>query len=268
MARPSSFIQIIRPWRQYSRSCWQKAPKRLQGLMFRLQRYSIQVVYHKGSSLVLADTLSRAPLNIANDASPTNFDLFHVSVERQDLQPNIHITSATAKAMQHTTKTDLSMQQLMQMVSTGWPSSKASLPRPVCLTPYWSVRNELSLVDGIVYRGLQVVVPPTLRSSLLKKIHTSHMGADSNYCMCRDILYWPDMKSAIQDICSSCGQCAQYGAQHAREPMQSTPIPQYPWQFVSQDIFYWKSSAYLLTVDHYSDFLKSTRCPTLWQLPL
>ena len=196
----------------------------------------IPVVYRKGSSLVLADTLSRAPLNIANDASPTNFDLFLVSVEHQDLQPNIHLTSATAKAMQPATKTDPSMQQLVQMVTTGWPSSKACLP--VCLTPYWSVRDELSLVDGIVNRGLQVVFPPTLRSSMLKKIHASHMGADSNYGICRDILYWPGMKSAIQDICSSCGQCAQYGAQHAREPMQSMPILQYPWQFVSQDIFF------------------------------
>ena len=183
-----------------------KAPKRLQRIMFRLQRYSIQVVYRKGSSLVLADTLSRAPLNVTNDESPTNFDLFRISVERQDLQPNIHLTSATAKAMQHATKTDLSMQQLLQMVTTGWPSSKASLP--VCLTPYWSVRDELPIVGGIVYCGLQVVVPPTVRSSMLK-IHASHMGADGNYRMCRDILYWPRMKSAIQDICSLCGQCSQ-----------------------------------------------------------
>ena len=102
--------------------------------MIRLQRSSIQVVHRKGSSLVSVDTLSRAPPNIANDASPTNFDLFRVSVERQDLQPNIHLTSATAKEMQHATKTDLSMQQLVQIVTTGWPSTKASLP--VCLTPY------------------------------------------------------------------------------------------------------------------------------------
>ena len=89
MARPSSFIQIIRRWRRYSRSRWQlKAPKHLQRIVLRLQRYSIQVVYRKGSFPVLANTLSRAPLNIVNDASPTNFDLFRVSVERQNLQPN------------------------------------------------------------------------------------------------------------------------------------------------------------------------------------
>ena len=106
------------------------------------------------------------------------------------------------------------------------------------------LKRNLKLLGGFIGNGK----PPLCTRAWLKKIHTSHMGADNNYRMCRDILYWPKMKSAFQDICSSCGQCAQYGAQHAREPMQSMPIPQCPWQFVSQDIFHGKSSAYLLTV--------------------
>ena len=162
-----------------------KAPKRLQRIMFRLQRYTINVIYRKGTSLVLADTLSRAPLSVSNDASPTNFDLFRLNVERQDLQPNVHLTSSTAKAMQHATASDPDMNQLLQVVMTGWPSSKASLP--ACLTPYWSMRDELSIVDGILYRGLQVLVPPSLRSSMLKKIHSSHMGVDSNQWRIQDL---------------------------------------------------------------------------------
>ena len=236
-----------------------KAPKRLQRIMFRLQRYAINVTYRKGSSLVLADTLSRAPLQVLNESSPNNFDLFRLNVEREDLQPNVHLTSSTAKAMQQATCTDPDMQQLLNTVKTGWPASKSSLPP--CLTPYWSMRDELSIIDGIVYRGLQVVVPPSLRSAMLQKIHGSHMGADSNYRMCRDILFWPGMKSAIHDICASCGECAQYGARHSREPMQSAPVPQFPWQMVSQDIFHWRSGAYLITVDHYSDFFEVDPLP-------
>ena len=56
-------------------------------------------------------------------------------------------------------------------------------------------------------------------------------------------------------------RCSCWDAQHAREPMQSRPIPQYPWQFVSQDIFHWKSGAYLLTVDHFSDFFEVDPLP-------
>ena len=114
-----------------------KAPmaKHLQRIICGLQCYSIQVVYRKGSPLVLANILSRAPLNIANDTSPTNFDL-------------IHLTSATAKAMQLATKTDPSWQQLAEMVTTGWPLSEGSFPD--FLTPYWSVRDQRSIVADII----------------------------------------------------------------------------------------------------------------------
>ena len=91
---------------------------------------------------------------------------------------------------------------------------------------------------------------------MLAKIHSSHMGADSNYRLCRDIVFWPGMRSAIKDTCSSCGKCAAYGQEQPRESMLSTPIPEYPWQFVSQDLFKFERSNFLITVDHYSDYIE------------
>ena len=41
-----------------------------------------------------------------------------------------------------------------------------------------------------------------------------------------------------------------------KEPMRSKPTPQYPWQFVSQDLCCFDSGNFLVTVDHYSDFLE------------
>ena len=37
-----------------------RAPKRLQGMIIRLQKYGLEVRYEKGSKMFLADTLSRA----------------------------------------------------------------------------------------------------------------------------------------------------------------------------------------------------------------
>ena len=43
------------------------APKRLQGMIMRLQRYNLEVVYTQGKLLYLADTLSRAdPITHSN----------------------------------------------------------------------------------------------------------------------------------------------------------------------------------------------------------
>ena len=45
------------------------------------------------------------------------------------------------------------------------------------------------------------------------------------------------------------------------EPLQPYPVPTLPWQLVSQDLFELNGHAYLVTVDHYSDFYKIDRLP-------
>ena len=62
-----------------------------------LQRYRFEVVYKKGTTLHLADILSRAPLpNLCN--SPTGFEVFCLDVE--SLGHNEHLTSETDKSLQ------------------------------------------------------------------------------------------------------------------------------------------------------------------------
>ena len=51
------------------------APKRLQKMMLRLQRYTFTIVYRKGSTMWLADTLSRAPLP-REHAQVDSFEVF------------------------------------------------------------------------------------------------------------------------------------------------------------------------------------------------
>lgn len=54
------------------------APKRLQKMMLFLQQYNFTVVYRKGSSLHLADTLPRAPCHdeATTPSLPTTFQVF------------------------------------------------------------------------------------------------------------------------------------------------------------------------------------------------
>jgi len=61
-------------------------PKRLQKMMLFLQRYNFTVVYRKGSSLHLADTLSRAPCqdNPATPSIPETFQVFQVHLSHLD----------------------------------------------------------------------------------------------------------------------------------------------------------------------------------------
>ena len=58
-------------------------------------------------------------------------------------------------------------------------------------------RDELSIQDGIIYKGCRVLVPQNLIQYMLKRIHASQLGAESNLRMAKDVLFWPSMRSAI-----------------------------------------------------------------------
>ena len=111
--------------------------------------------------------------------------------------PNPQLLPRTTIDLQAATKKDPDLVQLTKVISFGWPS---------CLKPYWCFRDEMSIHNGVIYRGDQAVIPTSLYSEMLAKIHPSHSGAESNIRMAKDIVYWPGMQSAIKDMCQNCGK--------------------------------------------------------------
>ena len=61
------------------------------------------------------------------------------------------------------------------------------------------------------------------------------------------------MSSQINTMVKSCVECSKH-VRVNREPMISTPLPEYPWQVVGSDLFYHKETTYLLVVDYFSRY--------------
>ena len=73
------------------------------------------------------------------------------------------------------TATDETMRLLSTMIeSSSFPDSKCDLP--VQLAPYWSIRNNLHVADGVVMMRDMVVVPQSLRDDI---VHSYDEGAGS-----------------------------------------------------------------------------------------
>ena len=53
-------------------------------------------------------------------------------------------------------KEDKSMQQLQQVIVEGWPEDKIHLDPEV--RPYFSMWDEMTVQDGLIFRGNRVVV--------------------------------------------------------------------------------------------------------------
>ena len=231
-------------------------------MMLTLQRYSFTVEYRKGSSLLIADTLSRAPLPETTHGHLHDELVYRVEFENNN--PELSgFQDATVQEIRTEASTDPEQKALHTFVETGWPNDKASVP--VLIHPYWSVRHELTIHDGLLFKQDRVVIPSSLRSNFLFKLQTAHRGREFTLRHARSCVFWPGINSQIEDICKNCTTCAcaQHARQHPREPLKPYLVPTLPWELVSQDLFAFNWSAYLITVDHYSDFYELDRLPSI-----
>ena len=138
------------------------------------------------ASLHLADTLSRATRPVTNDSKQTNCEVFRLNIDHEECA-NDGITSKTLTEVKRHKLNDTDLVELTNVVSMGWPEWKSQVPPSV--STYWTFRDELTVSDGILYKGLQVVIPVAMRKKMLQKIHVAHLGPESNIRMCKDIIF-------------------------------------------------------------------------------
>lgn len=227
---------------------WKKpllaAPMRLQRMMLALQWYDLKIHYRPGKEMYLPDTLSRAYLP---ESKPEISSLDQVNAV-----DFLSITKEKYTELQECTERELN--ELTSVIIDGWPDSKKQLPNAA--RPYWDSRSELAILDGIVYKGMRIVVPPSQHKSMLNLIHKSHLGIGKCKKRAREVLYWPTMNSDIEQSINNCSKCADFQKHLPSEPLTPTETPDLPFLEVGTDLFEFECKNYLLTVDYYSRFIE------------
>ena len=110
--------------------------------------------------------------------------------------------------------------------------------------------------EGVLFKGEKVIIPSSMRTEMLKCIHSSHLGIEKCKRRARDVLFWPGMNSRIQDVVSNCSICNRYQRRNTKEPLLSHETPQRPWSRVVADMFELNGKSYLTLVDYYSGFIE------------
>ena len=228
------------------------ATMRLQKMILNLQWYDRIVKYRKGKEMYLPDTLSRAYL--PDTPHPEITDLEPVST-----LDFLSITIDKYTELQEHTQRELN--QLQTTTLNGWPNVRQEVP--ASLRSYWDSRSELAVCDGIIYKGMRIVVPPSLRRQMLNLVHESHMGIIKCKQRAREVLYWPAMNSDIEETVKNCTKCADFQRKQPSEPLIPTETPGLPFIMVGTDLFNFESNTYLLTVDYYSKFIEVDRLQDL-----
>ena len=143
------------------------------------------------------------------------------------------------------------------MIQAGWPETKRQIPHSI--REYWESRDELAVLDGVIYRGMKIVVPPSMRPAMLALIHGTHLGIVKCKQRAREALYWPGMSAQIEDKVKDCTMCHNYAPAQQKQPLMPSPVSNLPWAMAASDIFAFEGHHYLVLVDYYSKYIEVTK---------
>ena len=228
-------------------------------MLLRLQKYDFTLKYRPGSQLLIADTLSRAPLD---ETTPTDFTEEIAAIADAEQQQSLRMVAskATIDLIKQAAAHDDQYQLLRRQIAVGWPDSAAELPPP--LHEYSTFADELAESDGLVFKGQRVVVPVDARAEILDRIHSSHIGVNGCIRRAKESVFFPGLTSEIKRIVARCSVCAAYQASTQNEPLMSHETPAQPWQKVDVDICTIRQQDYLITVDYLSGYIEVDRLPS------
>lgn len=264
--RPVKIQTDHKPLESIFRKSLHSAPKRLQRMLLRLQKYDLQVSYKKGTEMYLADTLSRAYRVRKSTRENVAEDVMYIEEMRGDIEGELEhismiqylpVSEPTLTAIQQATESDATLRELKTTIRRGWPATKAEVSANI--SGYFTFRDELSLQNGLVFKGERLVIPMSVKADMLAKIHRSHIGIQGCLRRAREVVYWPGMSKDVEDYVAKCTVCNSQPVEQGKEPMICHELPSRPWEKIAVDLFYLNVTDFMVTVDYYSSFFEVDR---------
>ena len=126
---------------------------------------------------------------------------------------------------------------------------------PGILKPYWAVRNELTIQQGLLMKGNRLVIPVSMRMDILERIHEGHQGIVTCRERAKISVWWPGMSKQLEELVTGCSICVKHRS-NAPEPMIPSQLPDRPWQKVGTDLFELKGQSYLVVIDYFSRYVE------------
>ncbi|UYV67845.1 hypothetical protein LAZ67_5002210, partial [Cordylochernes scorpioides] len=219
---------------------------RLQRLVMKLIAFDFKLQYKPGKYLIVADTLSRDTHPM--DELPTPF----LEDKRMVKMVRVDISDEKLVAMQKDTREDPALVKVIDYVIEGWPICKKDVDEDAKV--FFDFRHRLYLWNDLLCIGSAIVIPKTQRNNMLNLLHQSHQGISVIQGLARESLFWPRMSIDIAEKVKNCEICQKHQKSKIRQPLKPFPVPDYPWQTVSLDIFYIQKKPHLLVVDRYSGY--------------
>ncbi|GFO14288.1 Pol polyprotein [Plakobranchus ocellatus] len=231
-----------------------ETPIRCQRMLIRLMRYKPKAEYRPGPTMVTSDTLSRCFTSTSSRTLEVEQNLqndiqFHVDV----ITSTWPITDEKLKEIKAKTQEDPILKTAFEYTTSGWPMYKEDVK--LAARELYGVRNELSMVDGLLLRGDCIIIPYKMRKEILNRIHDGHPGISKSRERAKQAVWWPGISKDIQQMVAGCRHCLEKSPIQQKEPLMTSELPDRPFQKVAVDICELNRETYLVSVDYYSRYI-------------
>ncbi|KAJ8889528.1 hypothetical protein PR048_009027 [Dryococelus australis] len=180
-----------------------------------LSGFNYTIDFKKGIENSMFDCLSRAPIKINSyTASAINNEvkqLCDATIEQ------LSIPTVTYQLLKEEMEKDATLSTIMK-----------SLQEENTSEPDYIIES------GILFCG-QRVVPASLQSAVLNKLHQNHVGITKVKQLAHLYVYWKKIDSDIEHLVRSCSECVAIKNSSAKAPSHPWEEPEHNWQRIHID---------------------------------
>ena len=191
----------------------------IQCILLKIHQYKIQILYKSGPDIFIADWLLQHNHEEGKDKPIRDMDIRIDTMQSMTDNPEC----ISISQIQHTTAQDEHLQHLKNMIITGWLSTKDKLHSD--LRPYWSYRDDLAVIDGVIMKGRQIIIPAELKQQVLNQLHPNHMGIQKTKLPTCKSIYWVNINTDNEKHIKSCNTCLEFQHMQPKEKIIHHDIP-------------------------------------------
>lgn len=229
---------------------------RLQRLKLKLLKYNIEFKYLKGKLMHVADLLSRSFLEETDSDDTYMYEVVHCV----GLSSYLQCSEEQKQELITETLKDEELLKLLDFIKNGWPEKITKVPDSIKY--FFKFKQYITSDKNLIFMKDRLIIPKTLRLSIVKKLHEGHLGITKMKQTARNLYYWPKIDIHIEDFVRKCFVCQTYQNNNVKEPLLSHDVPDLPFSKIGVDIMEFKKKNYLVTYDYTTKWLDVKLIPS------